>query len=77
MKIIIEKAMNDVSEIEDAINARLEKLGAGWRIVSASTAAEVASTWKTDGKMAGGNMVLEGAPKQIVFVTTVIVERVE
>ena len=73
-QVIIEYAQNEVSDLETAVNERLKKLGAGWRIVSANTNVEVASVWQADVQMHDA-MFMAGSPKSVIYVTTLVVEK--
>lgn len=73
-QIIIEHVQNDVSDLEAAVNERLQKLGPDWRITSANTTVEVASVWQTDVQMHDA-MFMAGSPKSVIYVATLVVEK--
>ena len=77
IQIIIERANNDVLELEEAVNKRLKALGKGWRVSSAITTAETASVWKENNDFGPEKKALApaGSPKHVVYVTTVVMEK--
>ncbi|RME59812.1 hypothetical protein D6779_03345 [Candidatus Parcubacteria bacterium] len=72
-KVIIIKSMNLTPEHE--LEKRLEELGPGWNVVSASTSLTTHGTMDYHNKREG--VILDGIARHIYFVTTVIVEKVE
>ena len=68
-KIIIVKSMNETPEND--VNERLESLGMGWRVVSATTTLAPHGRMDANG---AGHLYL-GVPKHVLYVSTVVVEK--
>ena len=67
-KVIIVRSMNLTPE--DELEEKLNELGEGWRVVSATTAAALQGTMDID---APGKFF--GVARHIYFVTTAVVEK--
>ena len=77
-KILIERAVNLVDGIEEILNERIAALGSGWQIVSATTSIETCSIWENDTFISPeSGVVPKGSPRQVNYVTTVVVKKTE
>ncbi len=70
-QVIIVKSMNKTPEVE--VNDRLEKLGPGWRIISATTAMCPFGEMDTESSDGFGKFL--GVAKHMYYTTTVVVEK--
>lgn len=70
-KVIIVTSKNVTPE--KGLKARLGKLGAGWRVISATTNLATHGSMDTDGPNMG---VWYGVAQHVYYVTTAIVEKI-